>query len=112
MIKESDIQRSILEYLSCNHDGFFWKVNNGGVYDPVRGHFRKHNSRFTPKGISDIIGIYKGKLIAIEVKSAKGTATKEQKEFLKNIAEQGGVAFIARSVEDVRRELNICEQYH
>ncbi len=46
-------------------------------------------------GGSDLIGIAKGgKFVAIECKSSKGKATKEQMDFLKLIARLGGVSII------------------
>jgi len=53
------------------------------------------------KGSSDIIGIYKGRMLAIEVKTENGKTTKEQDKFLKLVKDNGGIAFVARSEEDV-----------
>ena len=112
MIKESDIQRTILEYLYNFVDGYFWRNNNGAVYDPSKKLFRANNSIWTPKGISDILGIYQTKLVAIEVKRPKCYPTKEQKIFLNTINEQGGIAFVARGIEDVQREFGLHQRNH
>lgn len=76
-----------------------------GIYDASRGVFRRKNSQFQKKGVSDILGIFRGRPLAIEVKSAKGKTSDDQREFLLNFELQGGIAFVARSVEDVAREL-------
>ncbi len=60
-------------------------------------------------GIPDILGIQKGtgKLIAIEVKTAKGKTTRFQDNFINWINEAGGIAFVARSADDVIEKLNL-----
>lgn len=61
-------------------------------------------------GSSDIIGITKGGLFfAIEVKTPKGKATKEQINFINHVRAQGGLAGIARSVEDARGIINAAK---
>ena len=52
-------------------------------------------------GSSDIIGIAPcGRFFAIEVKTRTGRPTKEQMVFLNAVNNAGGIAGIARSVED------------
>jgi len=109
-VKETDVQMAICDYLATiGDDCLFWRNNNVGVFDPTRRCFRKNHSKYTPNGISDILGIYRGKPMAIEVKRPKPDKTyptKEQKVFLQVFAEAGGIAFVARSVEDVIKGLN------
>ena len=58
------------------------------------------------KGVSDILGVLPGgRALAIEVKNSNGKATEHQRQFLEDVARAGGLSFIARSVEDVRHEL-------
>jgi hypothetical protein len=53
------------------------------------------------KGSSDIIGLTPdGRFLAVEVKTRTGRPTKEQQQFIDAINQQGGIAGIARSVED------------
>lgn len=81
-------------------DVFCWRNQNTGIFDPKRRVFRANS---TTKGISDILGIHKsGRMIAIEVKSGQGRATEDQKAFLEKIREMGGIAGIARSVDDAK----------
>jgi penicillin-binding protein-related factor A (putative recombinase) len=103
---EKDIENEILQYLASK-DIFVWKCNNTGVYDATSGIFRKPKNRFHLRGVSDILGVYCGKILAIEVKTPKTKlrTTPEQKIFLSKIIEEGGIAFIAASIEDVEREL-------
>lgn len=48
-----------------------------------------------------------GRILAIEVKSKYGKVSDDQQTFLDTVRTAGGLAFIARSVEDVEQELNV-----
>lgn len=94
MTPEGKIKREIQDYLEARHI-FHW-VNQAGKI-PGR--------KLLKTGISDILGCFNGRLLAIEVKSESGRATKEQGQFIADVLFSGGIAFIARSLEDVRKEL-------
>lgn len=98
---EKEIQKAILDYLHLK--GIFcWRNNSGVVFSEYKG--RKRMIRYGLPGSSDILGIMKdGRFLAIEVKRAKGKESKLQKEFLGNIINNGGVAIVARSIEDVTK---------
>ena len=53
-------------------------------------------------GSSDIIGIHKptARFLAVEVKTANGRATKEQINFIEQVRAAGGIAGLARSVQE------------
>ncbi len=70
--------------------------------------FKTHGSAMQMAGISDLIGVYNGRLVAIEVKNPdnKAGATKLQQRFLGIINRCGGLGFVARSYEEVEAELN------
>jgi len=59
--------------------------------------------KFGYPGSSDIIGVYKGRFLAIEVKRRKGVRKKEQIAFQRIITESGGIAIFAECVEDVQK---------
>ena len=71
----------------------------------------------TPKGIADILGIYQGRFLAIEVKAPKwsppkpGTKQykhfKDQEDFLFQVRENGGIGFFAQDVEIVVEKLGL-----
>lgn len=107
MQPEKLIENAILERLSYVKDGFFWKSNTIGVYDPVKKVFRKSRSKYLINGVSDILGVYQGRFVAIEVKTAKGRVSENQKRFIDNINKHGGLAFVARSVADVEKGLGL-----
>jgi len=60
-----------------------------------------------PRGISDILGCYQGKLLAIEVKKPGGRVSPDQTRFIERVNAEGGIAFVAWSVDDVVERLEL-----
>ena len=87
MEKEKAIEKRIKEYLKTKNDLFYWK-EHGGMY--------------TTAGIPDLIVCYKGRFIALEVKTPIGKPTVLQNVAIRKINEAGGIAAIVRSVEDAK----------
>ena len=112
-ITEKQIENAILDFLALLPNSVFWKNNNTGVFDPIRKSFRK-TSRHHRNGCSDILGVLLdgntgiGKFVAIEVKTKTGRVSKNQKQFLEDVRNCGGIAFVARSVDEVREILIGC----
>jgi len=104
-LKESDIEIQILTWLNQQVDCFAFKINQSGFHDG-KGWRKRTNGSLN--GISDIIGIYKGKPLAVEVKNSTGTVTDEQKRFLSHYQKMGGIAFVARSLSDAINSLSKC----
>ena len=100
-LTEKEVENSILQYLSLLKNCMAWKNQSIGIYDPIKKIFRRSNNKYHINGVSDILGIYKGRALAIEVKSKTGRATEAQVEFLTQFEAMGGVAILARSVADV-----------
>lgn len=93
---EKDIQASILEYLHAKKI-FCWKEHSGGLM--IDG-----GKRYMPiglKGKADILGCYRGRFLAIEVKRPSGKLSVDQYEFITQINNAGGLAFVATSIDDV-----------
>ncbi len=63
-----------------------------------------------PRGVADIIGCYKGRFIAIEIKAGKRQLTQDQAAFLSQVERAGGCAFVARCVKDVVEGLRWVEE--
>ncbi len=103
---EKVIENQILNYLQFIPDCFAWKNQNVGVYDSRKRTYRKSNSKHQFKGIADILGIYKGRFLAIEVKQPKKPPSQHQIEFINKINDHGGIAFVATSIEDVQDYFN------
>lgn len=105
MGEETNIKNAILDYLKYRKI-FCWLTNTQGNFNKFTNTFYK-NPRLL-RGVSDIIGIMPdGKFLAIEVKSEKGKISDYQKEFLNNIRERNGIAFVARNIDDVNEVLKI-----
>jgi hypothetical protein len=107
MTPEGYVKNSICAYLQAKQIKFFIH-DSVGIFDPVKKIYRSNKSPYRRIGVADIIGWRKGgQFFAIEVKSEKGRATPEQKQFIQDVKEDGGIAFIARSIDDVKREMGI-----
>lgn len=102
---EKVIETAILTYLNYLPHCFAWKNNSTGVFDAKRGCFRKSKNKFAINGVSDILGVYNGRLLAIEVKKPGGVTSKEQKQFINRVVRLGGIAGVARSIDEVREIL-------
>jgi len=60
------------------------------------------------KGSSDLIGIRRdGRFVAIEVKAERGRLRPEQERFLGLVDAYGGLAGVARSVDEARRIIEL-----
>lgn len=91
VLKERDITRQIRDCLKY-HGVFHWKVHQGLGSTP---------------GVADILGCYKGRLLAIEVKAGKGRLSEAQAKFLNRVRDEGGIAIVAYSVEAVIGQLGL-----
>ncbi len=96
---EKEIQKDILVYLQL--EGIYaWTNKTQGTYDPIRKAFRANN---TKKGVGDILALVgHGRFTSIEVKRKGGKVSPEQKAFIKDITDRGGIAFVAYSVKDAQ----------
>ena len=54
-----------------------------------------------PVGSGDVIGLYRGKFLSIEVKVGKDRLTEKQIEWMSDVNRRGGVAFLANSMRHV-----------
>lgn len=106
MTPENRIKWAIFSYLSSIKEGFFFPIDSVGIYDPVKKTFRKRHSIYHVKGVSDILGVVRGRPIAIEVKSKVGRASPEQKSFIARFNASGGYAIVARHHDEVKKWLN------
>lgn len=101
---EREIQSLILQWLNLQYGCKAWRSNTGAVVREYKG--KKRFTRFGQAGMPDIIGIYRGRFLAIEVKRPGNKATMEQQMFLDGISRMGGLAFVAFSLDDCQRELS------
>lgn len=101
---EQQIKNRILQYLACRRDCLALPHLSIGVYDPVSGVYRRNNSKYFIKGTADIVIQYLVDGIPIfvhlEIKSAKGKQSSDQKAFEELVKHSGGFYFIAKSIND------------
>lgn len=98
--KESDIQRSILDYLKLRR---VWhrRLNSGAAMLPGKGG-KPRPVFFGAKGMPDILArTTAGSIVWIEVKSATGRQTPEQKLWQQDMERFGDTYIVARSVDAV-----------
>ena len=93
---EKQITRAIRQVLNVLHV-FHWKQWQGPMSQP--------------KGVSDIIGIFNGKFLAIEVKRPGSKLTEAQAQFLDRVRDEGGIAFKAECVDDVILRLGVKDRF-
>jgi len=94
MKPEAKVQKAIKE--AFTRAGF-------DVYDTSQGYRREPGgTRMTP-GLSDLIIMGHGYLLAVEVKAGKNKPTPFQALFLKLWRENGGEAYVMRSADDAIR---------
>jgi len=105
---ENFIKNQICSWLTLKKI-FFFQVDSVGIFDTKKGIFRANRNPYRIRGVSDIIGIFNGVPLAIEVKSKKGVLSDFQKDFLSKWKEQGGIGIVAKSIEDVQKELDTYE---
>jgi hypothetical protein len=99
-VKESEIQRQILDYLTLRRI-FHYRQNSGAFVFPETG---THKRRFFKAGVlgaPDIICVIKGQYVGIEVKAPKGKQSEHQKAFQQTLEAAGGRYVLAYSLEDV-----------
>jgi len=82
---ETRLKKAIKQYLKAIGVFHFHVLQGLGAY----------------KGVSDILGFYKKRFLAIEVKSPNGRLSEHQKRFLAQVENNGGITIVAYSVEDV-----------
>lgn len=102
---EKDIKRQIIQWFQLQRDTFVWVNVSGGIWDVNSKYFRKLNGFGMLKGVSDILGIYRMKPLAIEVKRPGGKLSNDQLNFLSHFNMRGGIGFVATCIEDCIREL-------
>jgi hypothetical protein len=111
---EKEIESQILRWMNFQYDVFAFKINTVGVYDEVRGVYRKNHNPFIIPGTSDILAIAYKHPIAIEVKTPKGMKSflrqmteteRNQRAFLDKFHSKGGYSTAVSSLAQAIRWL-------
>jgi hypothetical protein len=96
---EGIVKKQILDYLKAR--GIFHWVNQAG---------RIPGRKLLKTGIADILGVFRGRMLAIEVKAPGEKPSDKQEEFIADVNRHGGIAFVAKSVDDVEHEFELAEK--
>jgi hypothetical protein len=106
---EGEVVKACLEYLALR--GIYaYRQNTGAAeYQDKKG--KKRFVRYGKLGASDIVGLLPGgRFIAVECKAPGGRLSDHQIKYLEDIERMGGLAVIARSVEDLEKILRNQKQ--
>lgn len=95
-MRESEIQKSIIQYLSYRKDTYYVRVGSGGIKTADGRYFKSGK-----KGCPDILICYKGRFIGLEVKNEKGKQSEFQETAKKEIEKVGGKYYIVKDIDDV-----------
>ena len=86
----NQITQSVIDYIRMK-GGKATRINTG----------QRLGVRFGEVGAADVIGCYRGRYVAVEVKAGKDVLSEKQLEWLNDARRAGGVTVIAYSLQDV-----------
>ena len=89
-MREKNIENAIKKYLKSK-----------GAYC-----VKYHGNQFSQVGVPDLLVAYKGRFLGIEIKNEIGKTSPLQDVNIEQINKAGGIGFVARSVEDVRKVID------
>jgi hypothetical protein len=69
-----------------------------------------HGGAYQDAGTPDLLACYKGRFIAVEVKTARGVARPEQRVAQRDIVKAGGYALITHLIGDVADVLDAIDK--
>lgn len=98
---EAEIQADILRYANSRRDVRLFR-NSVGVARMDDGRILRYGLMV---GSGDLIGWWQGRFLSVEVKSATGRVNAPQQCWLDAVNRAGGLAIVARSVDEVRAAL-------
>lgn len=100
VVPERDVLKAVLALLKHHPLVAFAYRSQSGLLRSLDDDARKVRVGF--RGLSDIVGALRdGRWLAIECKSAAGRVSDDQAAFLDAVRAIGGVACVARNVDDV-----------
>jgi len=100
---ENEVKKAILDWL-LSKGVFAWRNNTGGFAGSYKGKARFF--RFGAKGSGDIFALHHGRFCSIETKKPGKVPTEDQKKFMTQVREHGGLADWFDSVDEFREWWN------
>jgi hypothetical protein len=102
---EFETQKALAQFLriALPHDATFFSVPNGGLrHSKVAA---KLTATGLKAGVPDLLVIWRGRALFIEVKTATGRMSMAQRQMTTKLIHCGAEVMLVRSVEDVERML-------
>ena len=103
-LNANNLTQGVKAFIKMN-GGWAVRINTMGVYDAAEGIFRKVPEE--DKGVSDVIGTYRGFSLYVEVKVGTDKQSTAQKNFQKHMEDAGGWYYEARNMNDFITNFNI-----
>jgi len=101
--ESSALTDAVIKYIKL-HGGVAYRINTVGVYDEKLGGLRNSGMK---KGLPDVIGIYKGRFLGVEIKVGKDRQSDHQKDREVEINQAGGVYLIAKTFDQIKPLLDV-----
>ena len=93
------IAEPVIEYLRAR-GAYVWRNISGGRYQGSASGQRRFVA-FGAPGISDVMAVYRGKFLAIEIKAGRDLMTDHQRKFAEGVQSAGGLFVECRALGDV-----------
>lgn len=97
-LSESQLMDRVRLILGSEPDGVWWR-NNTGVATSAAGHTIRYG---LGNGSADLVGLFRGRFVAVEIKTAAGRQTEDQQRWQRLVESKRGVYAIVRSEDDAR----------
>lgn len=91
----AELTNQIIDFI-YRAGGYAWRASSVGIYDTSRATFRTSPK----KGVSDVLGCYKGRLIAVEIKIGSDHLRPEQQGFMECVNHAGGAATVVKTFDE------------
>ena len=114
-MSESRLQSEVVKYIQLQYPKARYCASLGGQYQPFQSQRNRARKTGYVKGFPDLF-IYESRTVdgityhglALEIKTIKGRATKEQKEWIEALNERGYKAEVVKGLPDI---LNLIDSY-
>jgi len=108
-MSEDRLQSEVVKYISLQYPKAKYCASLGGQYQPYQSQRNRAKRNGYSKGFPDLF-IYEARNgyhgLALELKTIKGIATKEQKEWIEALNERGYKALICKGLPEVLQAID------
>ena len=108
-MSEERLQSEVIKYIQLQYPKARYCASLGGQYQPFQSQRNRARRTGYSKGFPDLF-IYEARNgyhgLALEIKTIKGRATKEQKEWIKNLNDRGYFAAVCTGFDEFEKVFN------